>query len=60
VIEVLILLVVCGVVWYLVTTYVPMPQPIKVVITVVAVLALCIWLLQYFGVTDFDFRHHRH
>jgi hypothetical protein len=58
-IEVLIVLVVLGVVWYLVTTYIPMPAPIKTVITVVAVLALCIWLLQYFGVTNFDF-HRRH
>jgi hypothetical protein len=58
-IEVLVVLVVLGVVWYLVTTYIPMPAPIKIVITVVAVLMLCIWLLQYFGITDFDFGHRR-
>jgi hypothetical protein len=59
-IEVLVVLIVLGVAWYLVTTYIPLPQPIKIVITVVAVLALCIWMLNYFGVTDFDFsRRHR-
>jgi len=49
IIQVLIFLIVIGVIWYLVTTYIPMPQPIKTVITVIAVLALCIFLLQAFG-----------
>lgn len=49
-IQVLIVLVVLGVVWYLVTTYIPMPPPIKTVITVIAVLVLCIFLLQAFGI----------
>ena len=51
IITLLIALVVIGVVWYLVTTYIPMPQPIKTVITVVAVLVLCIFLLNMFGIT---------
>jgi hypothetical protein len=49
-IEALIVLVVLGVVWWLVTTYVPMPAPIKTVITVIAVLILCLWLLRLFGI----------
>jgi hypothetical protein len=49
-IEALIVLVVLGVVWWLVTTYVPMPAPIKTVITVIVVLMLCLWLLRVFGI----------
>ncbi len=55
IVEVLVVLVIVGVVWWLVTTYIPMPAPIKTVITVVAVLLLCLWLLNYFGITNFDF-----
>lgn len=51
IITLLFALVVIGVVWYLVTTYIPMPQPIKTVITVIAVLVLCIFLLNMFGIT---------
>lgn len=58
-IEVLIVLVICGVVLYLVNTYIPLAAPIKMIINVVAVLFLCIWLLQFFGVTDFDFGRDR-
>ena len=49
-ISLLIALIVVGVVLWLVTTYIPMPAPFKTVIMVVAVLVLCIWLLQAFGV----------
>ena len=56
IIQLLIALVVFGVVWYLVTTYVPMPQPIKTVITVIVVLVLCIFLLNFFGITHFPMR----
>lgn len=52
-ISLLIVLVVLGVIWWLITTYVPMPAPMKTVISVVAVLALCIFLLQAFGLTHF-------
>jgi hypothetical protein len=54
-ISLLVVLVVLGLVWYLVTTYVPMPAPVKTVITVIAVLILCIWLLQSFGLTHLSF-----
>ena len=53
IISLLVILVVIGVVWWLVTTYVPMPAPMKTVITVVAVLFLCIMLLNMFGITHF-------
>jgi len=49
-ISVLVTLVVVGVVIWLVQTYIPLPAPIKTVITVLMVLILCIWLLQTFGV----------
>lgn len=49
-IGILIVLVVIGVVLYLVQTQIPMAAPIKTVITVVVVLACCIWLLQIAGV----------
>jgi hypothetical protein len=49
-IPVLITLVVVGVCIWLVNTYVPLPPPIKTVLTVVLVLGLCIWLLRIAGV----------
>lgn len=49
-ISLLVVVVILCLVWYLVTTYVPMPQPIRTVITVIAVLILCVWLLRAFGV----------
>lgn len=51
IISLLVVLVVVGLVWWLITTYVPLPAPIKTVITVIAVLVLCIWLLQFAGIT---------
>jgi len=48
----LLVLVICGVVLYLVETYIPMSPPIKVVIRVVVVVLLCLYLLQAFGVGD--------
>lgn len=51
IISLLVVLVVLGAVWYLVTTYIPMPAPVKTIITVFAVLALCVWLLESFGLT---------
>lgn len=46
----IIALAVIGGIWYLVTTYIPMPAPIKTVITIIAVVALCLLLLQLLGV----------
>ncbi len=47
-----VVIVVLGLVWYLVTTYIPMPPGVRTVITVVAVLILCLWLLHVFGVSS--------
>ncbi len=49
-ISLVIVLVVLGVIWWLVTTYIPMPAPMKTVITVIVVIALCLFLLQVFGI----------
>lgn len=51
-IELLIVLVICGVCLYLVENYVPMSPPIKTVIRVVVVLFLIVFLLRAFGVVD--------
>ena len=51
-IEVLIVLIIVGVVLYLVENYIPMADPIKVVIRVIVVLMLCIYLLRAFGIVD--------
>jgi hypothetical protein len=52
-ISLLVVLVVVGLVWYLITTYIPMAAPIRTVITVIAVLVLCLWLLSAFGIGHF-------
>lgn len=51
-IDLIIVLAVIGLIWWLVVTYIPMPQPMKTVITVVAVIALCIFLLRLTGIGD--------
>jgi hypothetical protein len=56
-IQLIVVLGVLGVVWYLVTTYIPMPAPVKTIITVVVVIVLCIWLLQAFGLTHLNIGH---
>lgn len=45
-----VVLVVVGVALYLIEAYIPMAEPVKLVIRVVVVLVLAIWLLQVFGV----------
>jgi len=49
-ITLLIVLVILGVCLYLVETYVPMAQPIKIIIRVVVVLFIVILLLNAFGI----------
>ncbi len=48
-IDVLVLLIVVGVVLYLVETYIPMADGFKVAIRVIAILAICLFLLRFFG-----------
>jgi hypothetical protein len=49
IVQILIVLVVVGVIFWLVETYIPLAQPVKIVIRIVLVLALCLWLLSIFG-----------
>jgi hypothetical protein len=48
-VSLIIALVVFGLIWWLVTTYIPMPPPIRTIVTVVFVLILIVWLLQFVG-----------
>lgn len=48
-IGVIVYLVVIGVLLYVVNTVIPMPQWVKTVINVIAALAVCLWLLDAFG-----------
>lgn len=49
IIQILVILVILGLILYLVNTYIPMAPPIKTVVNVVAILLLCIWLLEISG-----------
>jgi uncharacterized protein YqhQ len=49
-INVLVVLVIVGVLLYIVETLLPIEATIKRIIHIVVVLALCIWLLQVFGI----------
>ena len=55
IISLIVVLAVLGLVFWLVTTYIPMPQPVKTVITVLAVVIFCIFLLQWAGLTHLGF-----
>lgn len=51
-VSILIVLIIVGVVLYLVNNYIPMAAPVKTVINVVAILLICLWLLNLFGLTN--------
>jgi hypothetical protein len=51
-INLLVLLVVVGVGLYLVNNYVPMAAPIKTILNVVVVVAVCVWLLRVTGIVN--------
>ena len=55
-IEVLIVLVVVGICWWLLDTYVPIAEPIKTIIRIVLVLFLIVWLLGVFGIVNVPLR----
>ena len=57
-INLIIVLAVIGCIWYMVTTYIPMPAPIKTVITVIAVVVLCLLLLNLVGIGDYQIGNH--
>ena len=48
-----------GVIAWLILTYIPMPAPIKKLITVVIVILLILWLMQVFGFSDLPVWHYR-
>jgi hypothetical protein len=43
---------VLGLIVWLVTTYIPMSPPIRTVLVVLVVIALCVFLLKAFGLGD--------
>ncbi len=49
-ISIIVVLVVVGLCLYLLETYIPLAEPIKLIIRVVVVLFLVLWLLSAFGV----------
>lgn len=51
-IHLIIVLVIVGVCLYLIESYVPMSEPIKVIIRVVVILILVLYLLRAFGIVD--------
>jgi heme A synthase len=55
-IEFVIFIAVLGLIWWLVTTYIPMPPAGKTILTVVFVVVLVVALLQLFGITDLRLR----
>jgi hypothetical protein len=50
-IQLLIVLVVVGLLLWLVTSVVPLPQPVRTIVVVLVVLICCIWLLSWAGMT---------
>jgi hypothetical protein len=52
VIQVVVVLLVLGLVWWLFSTYVlpRVPEPFKTVIIIVLVVAVCLWLLEWVGI----------
>lgn len=49
IVNAVITLVVVGLILYLIENYIPMSEPIKVVIRVIVVIALILYLLKIFG-----------
>jgi hypothetical protein len=54
-IQLLVVLVIAGVCLWLVQTYIPMAPPIKTIITVLVVLFLIVFLLNFAGITHMHF-----
>jgi len=50
IITILITLVFVGIILWLINNYIPMAQPIKMILNVVVVLCVLVWLLRVFGV----------
>lgn len=50
IVQLVVVLCVIGLVWWLVTTYLPLPAPLKTIITVLLVLLSCLYLLSWVGI----------
>ena len=48
-VELIVFLVIIGVVLWAINTLIPMDQKIRSIINVIVILAVCLWLLQVFG-----------
>jgi len=53
----LLVLAIIGFIVWLITTYIPMPQPIRVAIIAVAAIAVILTILRAFGVSDIPLPH---
>lgn len=49
----LLTLVILGLIWWLIVTYLPMPQPGKVIVNVIFVVILILLLLNMLGIANF-------
>jgi hypothetical protein len=56
-IQLLIVLIVVGVLLWLVNQYVPMQPPFKTIVNVVAILLLCVYVLNLFDVINIPIGH---
>lgn len=54
--QLIVVLVVLGLVWWLITTYLPLPAPIKMAITVIFVVIVCIYLLSVVGLVPLSIK----
>ena len=48
-VNLVIVLIIVGMALYLINTYIPMASSIKTILNVVVVVAVCVWVLQAFG-----------
>lgn len=60
IVELIVIIAIVGVVLWFVNQHVPMAPPFKTAINVIAVICLLLFVLQWFGITDWNFdRRHR-
>jgi len=51
-IQILLVLIVIGLILYLVERFIPMSEPIKIIIRVLVVILIILYLVQAFGLSD--------
>lgn len=56
-VELVVVIAIVGVLLWFVNRYIPMAQPFKAAINIIAVIALVLFVLQWFGVTHWDLHH---